>query len=168
MLLLHAVVAIAPDHGSADGSLTAMQLDAELAALPKMQGSPLASLPPQFLAAFADLIKSRAKNRAAVKQSGGQFGDLVQQLSMKLCCLGQHGWQTNCAQTKGCTLFNSEQLVGLGAFSSQLPTMPATHILAAARDATRRFNSSALTNLVTPPLPTLVPELRGKVLRVRT
>ena len=169
MLLVHAgALAVAPSYGSSGGALTAMQLDAELAGLPKMGGLALEELPPVARKAFADLIQSRHSNREAVKRSGGQFGDLVEQSAMKSCCVGTHGWQTACAPTKGCTLLSSGQLLGLGAFSSELPFMSATHILAAARDATRRFNSSALTNLMTPPLPTLVPELRGKVLRVRT
>ena len=87
---------------------------------------------------------------------------------MQDCCVNEHGWQTACGQTEGCTLQSTAQLAEKGAFSEALPSASAAHVLAAARDATRRFRGSWLANTLSPPLSTHVLDYAGKVLRVRT
>ena len=104
------------------------------------------------------------RDQRLTRKNGPQFwhGD------MQDCCVNEHGWQTACGQSEGCTLQSTAQLADKGALSEALPSASAAHVLAAARDATRRFYGSGLADALSPPLSTHILDYKGKVLRVRT
>ena len=62
------------------------------------------------------------RDQRLTRKNGPQFwhGD------MQDCCVNEHGWQTACGQSEGCTLQSTAQLADKGALSEALPSASET------------------------------------------